>query len=346
MQRLDSVFRNRKNTPKNQPKEPEDKPEIHQDIHFLINGLFNKTGLNSGKPRSISNDPRYLLLNNIRILSSDFSFNKILRVVAIQNISMVNLSSFNGLFLNQLVFENIAHFQTGILKDFNLISLTFKKLAIGLDILRILISLSSPLELNLISVQRLMTHSSDEFKLHATMAHSRIASLTIENSFIQLDHFLTVISRKNLQKFNYKNLNSIIRFRTLGRYFSYFMVKEIDISRYFTRSWLGVDVLRTDSNSIVLANLSQENSKIKFLWLENSRIPLNLIKRLPRLVSIYLNDCSFEDLGFYELINKQKETLRYISFDDVNVPFDGLEYIYKNTTDCKVFFNTHAVKLL
>ncbi|ELA42753.1 uncharacterized protein VICG_00068 [Vittaforma corneae ATCC 50505] len=353
MQRLSSVVRNKENTSnveentstRSTPnKAPDIRLEINQDVLFLISRLVQ--GFTSKRRNhETSSNSQDLQIATPYLFSYDFGLNKNIRTATVKGSCLVKLKCFEGLKINKLKFEKISAFEVDRLENFNVTHLVLKDTNINIGILNKLICTLSPLSLDLINVQLVdKKHSRYEIELYSMIFKSKICCLGIENSFMPIDYFFKIVHKKSMKKFYYKNLNSMVKYCALGRSFSYFMVREIDLSGVFDPSWLSVEILSTDYNSVVLDNIQQIGSRIKFQWLENCTISTSMVKKFPRLSSIYFSKCIFEGISFYELINSQKHTLKYISLDNTDLPFDGVQYISQCIKECKVVFNSIAIK--
>lgn len=346
MQRLSSIARNKENSPGAQEREAASPMqsersdaclEITHDILFLISNFTNKLTGDRRKPDSSLD----LQILTPHVFSHDFGLNKNLRNVSIRNSCLVKLRCFEGLKISRLEFEKASVFEFDRLEDVNVSHLVLKDISTDFETLSKLLCSLSPRSLDLVNVQLTgPRHPRCAAALYSEILRSRICSLGVENSFMPADRFFEIVQKKDMKKFYYRSLNSMVKYRALGQSFSYFAVREMDLSGFFDLSWLSVDVLSTDCNNAVLDNIWHAGSRVRFQWLENCKINASTIKKLPKLSSLYINRCVFEGMGFYELINSQKHSLRYISVENTDLPFDGAHYILQSTKDCRVVLNS------
>lgn len=347
MQKLGSTIRKRENPledgEKDISKKKEEPIEIAPDIMFVLSkyiaGPSNKY-LNLKKWREPDT------AKDLKIITPCFFRDTIdlprnLRSISIKNSCLIDMGCFEGLMLEKLELENILSFEIAYLEKFALQSLILKNMSIEYEVLEKLVGILSPKIFDVISV-RFREFSSDSVRNHfyTRLENTEIYSLRSEDSFFRPEHFFSVIRRRSIKRFCYKQGGSVVKYRALGFGYSYFMVRRFDLSPFFDSSWLDVDVLSTDRNSLVLSSIRPENTRTQFFWIENTTITSQIAKSLPKLKSLYIRDCVFEERNFYELIRTQKESLRYISFTGVDLPFDGIQYIQSTIKNCKVSFNS------
>lgn len=264
-----------------------------------------------------------------------------LKVISIKNSCLIDIGCFEGLVLERLEFENVLSFEISLLERFSLRSLVLKDTSIDSETLEKMITILSPKTLDLLSVRfKDPSRDAGRIQLYTAIEQSEICSLRVEDGFMPIDRFFMIIRHRDIKKFSYKHGDSLVKCRALGRGYSYFVVRKLDLARFFDVAWLDVDILSVDANPLVLSNINPDNTRTKFLWIEGVTITTHLVNRLPRLTSVYVKECIFEGRSFYGLISTQKGTLKYISFTGVDVPFDGMQYILSSIKRCKVAFNS------
>jgi len=348
MQRLSSTPRNKENTPngdESKAKEAEriDPVEITPELLFLLSRY--ETGISnryvSSKKESDSNLAKDLKIAAPCFFADTVELPRNLKVISIKNSCLIDIGCFEGLSLQKLEFENVLSFEISHLDRFSLQSLVLKDLSVNTERLQKMIEILSPKTLDLIDV-RLRDPNNDvgRNKVYSAIEQSGICSLRVEDGFMPIDHFFSIVRYRNIKRFSYKHEDSLVKCRALGRGYSYFVVRKLDLTPFFDISWLDVDILSVDANPLVLSSIRPETTRTKFLWIENAKITMSLVTRLPKLTSIYVKGCVFEARSFYGLISTQRKALRYISFNIVDVPFDGMQYILGNIKECKVAFNS------
>jgi hypothetical protein len=352
MQRLSSISRAKENQQNNEEKGNKNSKEsskhidslkIPAEVVFLISRFNNKikssvkAGFMTTKKCKTKND---LNIESPYRFTYDFYRNKRMNCVTVKNSCLIDLQYFKGVNIERLEFENITNFDICRIENAHISTLVLKGIKISLSDLNKLIFEISPSGLELINVSvtdQMCTGKNAEFI--KTLYKLDLWFLNIEDSFLSAGCFFEIVHRKDIKKFQYKKGSSVVKYRNVGPTPSYLVVRCFEFFEYLNQDWLFVDMLSIDSISI-LNKIDQNNHNLKYLWLEDTVLNTSSIRKLPKLSSIYLKKCVFENLGFYELINTQKYTLEYISIDGTDIPFDAVQYINDNIKKCEVFYNS------
>lgn len=351
MQRLSSINR------KKEPIIEETKSlvdlslQISTDVLFLISRLIGKRVFLKHDASRVKEDISKEITTELQVktpylFSHDFIPHNRLKSICIKGSRMVQISCFEGLNLSRLEFDNISDFDIAILRCFGLTSLSFRNSTIHGEKLGKVIEVLAPKALSLDKVQTIKTENAHmETKVYTSIICSEIQSLTVKDSLFTEEQFFSIVIRKCLKKFCFIKNSALVKHRSLGQYFSYFVLRKFDISKYLFKNpnWISVDILSTDNNSIVINNLCQLNRRLEFLCLDNVNIDSSLVKKLPKLTSVHLNRCTFEGMCFYDFIILQKDSLRYISFMNVDLPLDSITYIHYHNKSCKVKVNSKGL---
>lgn len=346
MQRLGSINRNKENKKNDIKESTQYNLEINNDLLFLISRIINHSVYidsmsRSSRASSQRKQEKSLEIRTAYAIHYDFKRNRKSRCIILRDSMRLRIEDLDGLSLEKLELDNIADFELGFLKDFKLSTLIVKNTSISPEKFGLLIKTLSPKNLVMKNIQKPTNKDGEREDLfYRQIIDSSIQSLEVENCFVSEEHFFDIVNKKSLKKFKYQRRESIVKYRCLGPQFSYFLFRNFDITRQVNNNidWLSVEILSID-NSLVLTESVYNKNRIKFLCLESIKIDSNLARTLPKLVSLFLNKCTFASMGFYELINAQKNTLRYISFTSADIPLDGLNYIHKNIPSCKIMVN-------
>ena len=252
MQRVSSIVKERENQENSENKTintietTNNLIEISPEILFLLsrytNGLINNR-LYAGKNSNAKNPKniRFCIPNRF---SHDFGITKNIESLIIKSSCLVNLSYLEGLNIKKLEFEKIIAFEITNLQHINVLGLTLKNINITLDTLGKLISTLMPFSLELINIQLTdQTHSHQQIEFYKMILKSNIHDFHVENSFIPVDRFFEIINKKQINKFKYESNASIIKYRNMGCSFSYLMVRNLDLSKFYNPSWISVEIL-------------------------------------------------------------------------------------------------------
>ncbi|KAM0681535.1 hypothetical protein GINT2_000048 [Glugoides intestinalis] len=351
MQRLSSVNRKKEPIIEEAQSLANFPLQINNNILFLISRLIGKrcflnNCLSRAEHESIKKATAELQIKTPYLVSHDFIPHNKLKSICIKGSHMVQVSCFEGLHLSRLEFDNISNFDIAILSCFDVTSLTFRNSTIHGEKLGKLIEVLAPKALHFDNVHTIKTENAYmETKVYSSIISAEIQCLSAENSFFTEEQFFSIVLRKSLKKFCFINKNSFVKHRSLGQYFSYFVLRNFDISRYLLKNlnWISVDILSIDNNNAVINNICHLNRRLQFLCLDNVCIDSNLVKRLPKLTSVHLNRCTFEGMSFYDFITLQKNSLRYISVMNVDLPLDSISYIHYHNKNCKVKINSTSL---
>lgn len=347
MQKLSSIVKNRENQNNGDDnnKRPRENTKILVGIHPEIVFLISRFKFNNYEKYLAVNKAKDITFCAPNRFSYDFTFYKKIRSINIKQSCLVNLNYFEGLEIKNLEFDKINTFEITNLKNIKVYKLSLRNINISLKNITNLIKIFSPKLLELSNIQLLDQKCiRQELKFYKMLLNLNLYDFQVENCFISSDRFFDFVCKKNIQKFKYEFNNTIVKYRNIGVGFSYFIVKNFQFSKFFNPLWLFVEIISTDFNKLILNNINKNNKRIKFLCLENIKLDTITIRSFPKLSSIYINNCDFENLSFYEFINSQKETLKFISFSNCNIPLDGISYIFQSINDCKVVNNSINIK--
>lgn len=276
----------------------------------------------------------------------DFCFNFYvnLKKVTISNSRCVLLKSFAGMRLQTIEFIAVQEFEISDTKILSLDHLIFRDSCLNPNSLDKALKFFTPKSLSFYNCKLKDGIEHSEYKIYSSICKSGLLSLCCVDSFISLNNFGGVIQELKLKKFYYKKQFNVLKYNALGSSFSYLVIKGLPLCMvdYIKDLSTNVEMLSVDSSCNLLEILQNGPTQIKYLACENINITPSILNLLPHITSMTANGCDFQNLCFYDFINKNWKTLRFFALKETQVPLDGIAFVKNRLSDCVVQINRTA----
>lgn len=273
-----------------------------------------------------------------------FSFYTNLKNITISNSRCVLLKAFSQMKLEKLEFNSVNNYEITDTKLHSLDHLIFRNCNINPKLFPKVLSFLNPRSLSFFNCKLKMNTENSEYKIYLSIQSLKLLNLENIESFITLPVFERLVHEMKLDKFFYKSSKQSLKSCLSNLSISYFIIQGISFSSisYLRDRMKFFEIISVDSTQNLTEILYLKHLQLKYLICNNINFSNDLISSLPSVYSIAMSNCSFENLSFYTFINKNSQSLRFISMKNVQLPLDGLSFLKKRLSNCLLEINTEA----
>lgn len=275
----------------------------------------------------------HLRCENIASINIDFRFYTKLQHLSIIESTSFYFSSINHVTLNELYLEGVKNFIFTASEAPGIFKVVLKNLILTPKIFMKILAHCNPKVLHIENVKMLDGSEQALWNVYGTIMKLGILSLTSLQSFLPLFFFEKITRNKNLRSFAYDDDKITVKHRIIGITMTSLILSSLSLMECCKPC--DIESL-TIQSSDALSVLSYSMPRLKQLCIKGCILESNTFHKLKHLQKLQLLCCSFEGMSFYHLISRFRNTLRYFEIHATLIPLDGVLYLRKNLSNCRV----------